>query len=177
MLLVWLWSCWRWLALCWVLLRFLPLSCSLSNRAFAPRFVLLLIRESEEEVETKAGNGYRAERDLPHHLAWQHTGPQSRDRLFTVAASIVCLLERVTGFAYLLLYEKNSSFNVDFKYFLLIMHLVLFLRGITFLKMRYNQSLFSSRFLCVCSRECSHMGDQGEITCIFHMVCVRAHSR
>lgn len=44
----------------------LPLSRSLSNRAFAPGFVLLLIRESEEEEEeeTKA-----AERDLPHHLA------------------------------------------------------------------------------------------------------------
>ena len=49
---------------------FMPLSCSLSNQAVAPGFVLLLIRESEEEKEEmKAGSGCAAERDLPHHLA------------------------------------------------------------------------------------------------------------
>lgn len=53
------------------IVAFSPLSCSLNNRAFAPGFVLLLIRESEEEEEeeTKAGSGCAAERDLPHHLA------------------------------------------------------------------------------------------------------------
>lgn len=48
-----------------------PLSLSLNNQAFAPGFVLLLIRGSveEEEEETEAGRGSAAERDLPHHLA------------------------------------------------------------------------------------------------------------
>lgn len=46
-----------------------PLSSSLNNQAFAPGFVLLLIRGSVEEEETKAGRGSAAERDLPHHLA------------------------------------------------------------------------------------------------------------
>lgn len=105
---------------CWILslLPIQSLSCSLSNQAFAPGFVLLLIMEEEEEEKTGVDVQLRErERDLPHHLAWRHTGPWPRDWLFTVAASVVCLLALVTGIACLLL--KAKTYDCRLRIFLI----------------------------------------------------------
>lgn len=127
----------------------------LGNRAFAAGFVLLLIRESAEE-EIKA-----AERDLPHHLPWRHTGRTITWPTVYCCSTQCCLLESAT--------DLNRG-ELDRLYYRFVIISVLTLRFVLWIH-KSAQSLFFSRFFCVYGRKRSHMGDQGKITCIFHMVC------